>query len=153
MRMGSLGRSSRGLGAGAAWLAGAIAIAGCGRRVPHSDKPWSQAHVTVTAGGRPVTAGDVNLMAKPESNGLDAGGRLDARGTAVIPVLPGRYVAVILPLPPAPSEPGEKASRGTEPAIPSRYRSSATSPFEAEVRANERNVFTFDMGPAASAKP
>jgi antitoxin (DNA-binding transcriptional repressor) of toxin-antitoxin stability system len=148
--MRAMRRRSWGSGLGAVWLAGVLGIVGCGQRVPHGDRAWSQVHVTVTAGGRPVTLGDVTLLAKPDSAGVDAGGRLDAGGTTVIPALPGRYVAVILPLPPGPAEPGRAAGSG-EPTIPPRYRSAATSPFDVEVRLGESNVFAFDMQPAAPA--
>jgi hypothetical protein len=154
--VGAVAGSSWSIRAGAAWLAGGILLVGCGQRIPHGDRPWSQVHVTVTAGGRPVTLGDVTLMAKPDGGGVDAGGRLDARGTTVIPALPGRYVAVIQPLPPAAAAPPTTAEQGLpagsgEPTIPPRYRSVATSPFAVEVRFGESNVFAFDMQPAAPA--
>jgi hypothetical protein len=152
--MGVLGLSLRGIGAGmvvlaGVILAGVILAGGCSQRIPHSDRPWAQVHVTVTAGGQPVGVGEVTLVAKPESTGVDAGGWLDTRGSVVIPALPGRYVAIILPLPPA--EPGGAAGKSDAPRIAPRYRSAATSPFDVEIRTGERNVFTFEMEPAAPA--
>ena len=84
------------------WLAASVACAGCGSKTPHSDKPWSNVKVTVTAGSQPLEVGQVTLLATEGSTGVDAGGVLDASGRATFPALPGSYVAVIQPLPPPP---------------------------------------------------
>jgi hypothetical protein len=90
------------------WLAASVACAGCGSKTPHSDKPWSNVKVTVTAGSQPLEVGQVTLLATEGSTGVDAGGVLDASGRATFPALPGSYVAVIQPLPPPPGGGGDR---------------------------------------------
>ena len=133
------------------WLAASVACAGCGSKTPHSDKPWSNVKVTVTAGSQPLEVGQVTLLATEGSTGVDAGGVLDASGRATFPALPGSYVAVIQPLPPPPggvaTDTAAAADATGARSIPKRYRSPATSPFAVEIRQGEKNVFTFDLAP------
>jgi hypothetical protein len=135
---------------GLVWLPLGIACCGCGSKTPHSDKPWSNVKVSVTAGAQPLTLGEVALLATKDGTGVDAGGLLDAKGMVSIPALPGSYVAVIRPLPPP--EDGAATASGAADAtggrsIPKRYRSPATSPFAVEIRKGEKNVFAFDLAP------
>lgn len=132
------------------WLLLGIACCGCGSKIPHSDKPWSNVQVSVTAGAQPLTLGEVALLATKDGTGVDAGGLLDAKGMVTIPALPGSYVAVIRPLPP-PEDDAATASGAADAtnarSIPNRYRSPATSPFAVEIRKGEKNVFAFDLAP------
>ena len=132
-------------------VATVLVAGGCGSKVPHADHPWSDATITVTAGGQPLEVGEVTLLATKGSSGVDAGGLLDTAGAAMIPALPGSYVAVIRPLPPPPegtaTDAGAAADATGAGSIPKRYRSPATSPFAVEIRRGEKNVFTFDLAP------
>lgn len=132
-------------------VATVLVAGGCGSKVPHADQPWSNVTITVTAGGQPLEVGEVTLLATKGSSGVDAGGLLDTAGAAMIPALPGSYVAVIRPLPPPPegtaTDAGAAADATGAGSIPKRYRSPATSPFAVEIRRGEKNVFTFDLAP------
>lgn len=132
-----------------AWML--LTASGCGAKVPHADRGWVNVQVAVTAAGQPIGAGEVALLAKQGSTGVDAGGFVDAKGLVSIPALPGSYVAVIRPLTPPPEVP---ASGGSVPdistgeqVIPKRFRSPATSPLTVEIRSGEKNQFTFDLVP------
>ena len=123
---------------------------GCGPRVPHSDRPWAQANVTVRVGADPLTTGEVAFLAGPDSTGIDAGGVVDAKGTITFPVLPGDYTVVIRPLPPSEEEmakprTGPNAAQPRATSIPVRFHSPKTSPLKVTLSAREKRAFTFDL--------
>lgn len=125
----------------------AILTAGCGSRGPHSALPWSSANVTVRSRDLPFRDAEVILVASSESTGTDAGGVLDAAGTATIPVLPGRYRVVVQPLPPSQEELDRprSARRPEKSSIPASFRSPKTSPCQIEVRPRTQHTFTVDL--------
>jgi len=132
-------------------MAVALLVAGgCGRRVPHGDRPWAQAKVMVRVGADPLSAGEVAFLAEQGSSGVDAGGVVDAQGTVTIPVLPGDYTVVIRPLPPSEEElskprTGPNAAPPRPTPIPGRFHAAKTSPLKATVSAREKREFTFDL--------
>jgi hypothetical protein len=123
---------------------------GCGRRIPHGDRPWSQAKVVVRVGSEPLVEGEVAFLADQGSSGVDAGGVLDAKGVVTIPLLPGDYTVVIRPLP-LPEEELAKPRSGPNAAqprlspIPPRFQSPRTSPCKATISPREHRQFTFDL--------
>ena len=128
----------------------AACVGGCGRRVPHGNLPWAQVKVAVRSGAEPFTVGEVAFLADAGSEGVDAGGVLDAKGTVSFPVLPGSYTVVIRPLPPSEEEmarprSGPNAAKPTPSAIPGRFHSPKTSPYKATLTARETKEFTFDL--------
>jgi hypothetical protein len=127
-----------------------LVASGCGRRVPHGDRPWAQAKVTIRVGADPLTTGEVAFLAEQDSAGIDAGGVVDTKGTVTIPVLPGDYTVVIRPLPPSEEElaeprTGPKAAPPRATPIPGRFHSLKTSPLKAIMSAREKREFTFDL--------
>lgn len=124
----------------------AVGVAGCGPRVPHSDRPWAQARVTVLVGADLLAAGEVAFLADQGSSGVDAGGVVDAKGTVEFPVLPGDYTVVIRPLPPSEEEMAKpRTARKAATSIPGRFHSPKTSPFKATLSPREKREFTFDL--------
>jgi len=125
----------------------AILTAGCGPRGPHGALPWSTANVTIRSGDLPFRDAEVMLVASSDSTGVDAGGVLDAAGTATIPVLPGRYRVVVQPLPPSQEELDRPSSarRPAPSSIPASFRSPKTSPCQIEVRPRTQHAFTVDL--------
>jgi hypothetical protein len=125
----------------------AILTAGCGPRGPHSALPWSTANVTIRSGDLPFRDAEVMLVASSDSTGVDAGGVLDAAGTATIPVLPGRYRVVVQPLPPSQEELDRPSSarRPAPSSIPASFRSPKTSPCQIKVRPRTQHAFTVDL--------
>lgn len=116
--------------------AAAIAgLAGCGRHVPHSDKPRADVFIQITAEGRPVTSGDVDLHNFKSGEG--GGGTLDSTGTALIPgVVLGEYVVTVLPHQddPLPQVDGlPRPSTGPKAKIPAQMQSPQKSPFRITV--------------------
>lgn len=125
----------------------AILTAGCGPRGPHSALPWSTASVTIRSSDLPFRDAEVMLVASSDSTGVDAGGVLDAAGTATIPVLPGRYRVVVQPLPPSQEELDRPRSVRKPPpsSIPASFRSPKTSPCQIEVHPRAQHAFTVDL--------
>jgi hypothetical protein len=125
-------------------------VGGCGSRLPHSDRPWSKATVIVRTDSDPVTEVEVAFLADEGSDGVDAGGVVDAKGTVTFPVLPGDYTVVIRPQTPSPeewdrSQPGPNAARPRPKPVPGRFQSRKTSPLRATLSAREKREFTFDL--------
>lgn len=117
----------------------------CSQKTPHSDQPWVAMTVAVTVRGQPLQVGEVAFLAKKGSTGVDAGGALDAQGSATFPLLPGSYVAVVRPLPPSEDSPSN--AKG-EMSIPKRYHTPATSPITVNVGKGEKTSLLFDLEPS-----
>lgn len=126
----------------------AIATTGCNRG-PHANLPWCECRVRVSAGMEPLTAGEVTLIADPSSSGVDAGGLLDGKGEARIPVLPGRYKVIVRPPSSADDQDRPKAADEQGIAklvtIPSRFQSPTTSPHAIEITKGSKPSVSVDI--------
>ncbi len=77
-------------------IATLLPVAGCGRHVPHSDKPRAAVVIKITSGGEPVTTGDVDL--NNLTTGEGGGAKLDSTGTARFEgVVLGDYTVTVFP--------------------------------------------------------
>jgi len=128
-----------------AWLA-AIAICGCESDAPHGDRPWCQVRVIVRNGSDPLTQAEAVLVADEATGGVDAGGPLDARGAIEVPVMPGKYILVVRPLPSLQEEDERDAGkRSAASPISKRFQTAATSPYHVDVAKGTKPVLTFDL--------
>jgi len=127
-----------------------FAVAGCGARIPHGQKPRSDVVLTITDDGEPVPQGYVSLV--NDATGEGGGGALDATGRALLSgVVLGDYVVTVGPpetvvSPASDGRPGGAGER--QAAVPDRFHRAATSPLRVSV-GPDRNEFTFDLKQAS----
>ena len=126
-----------------------ISAAGCGGKSPsYSEGENVNAVVTgtVTAAGSPIANATISF----ESASIGAyGGTVDGSGKYSVKLPEGLFKVTVTPVSSGtnamtPTKPGELAPTDTGSSVPEAYRSSATTPAEAQIAAGE-NVFDLDM--------
>lgn len=125
------------------FVAGVATAAACrGPGDPNESRRSARVELVVTHAGKPITAGQIDLVADVPGN--DVGGEVDASGCATIAAIPGRYTVVVGPPIVPPAADGLQPSPAHGETISAAVRSATTSPWKIDVVPG-KNRFEFDL--------